>query len=135
MTIFAWVLFGYTLLYGIRYLLGARVYLTCALRKVEVRPVARQQIEPGELRLLTLLDDELAAAGFRHLGFAQVTPFLTYYAEALSVSVFVNEQLPAYALVRQHAAPEYGSLVELEVGTTFAWPAYRRPAYPPRPSS
>jgi Zn-dependent protease len=43
--------------------------------------------------------------------------------------VFVNEQLPAYALVRQHAAPEYGSLVELEVGTTFAWPAYRRPAY------
>ena len=120
MTFFAWVLFGYVLLYGIRYLLGARVYLTCALREVEVSPVARQQIEPGELRLLTLLDDELAAAGFRHLGFGQVTPFLTYYAEALPVSVFVNEQLPAYALVRRHAAPEYASLVELEVGTTVA---------------
>ena len=128
MTIFAWLLFGYALLFGIRYLLGARVYLTCALREVEVKPVARQQIEPGELRLLTLLDDELAAAGFRHLGFGQVTPFLTYYAEALSVSMFVNEQLPAYALVRQHAAPEYGSLVELEVGTTFGRPASRWPA-------
>jgi Zn-dependent protease len=129
MTIIAWVLFGYALLHGIRYLLGARVYLTCALREVEVRPVGRQQIEPGDLRLLTLLDDELVAAGFRHLGFGQVTPFLTYYAGALSVSVFANEQLPAYALVRQHAAPEYGSLVELEVGTTFGRPAYRRPAY------
>lgn len=129
MTIFAWILFGYALLYGIRYLLGARLYLTCALREVEVRPVARQQIEPGELRLLTLLDEELAAAGFQHLGFGRVTPFLTYYAEALSVSVFVNEQLPAYALVRQHAAPEYGSVVELEVGTTVARPASRWPAY------
>jgi Zn-dependent protease len=120
MMIFVWVLFGYALLFGIRYLLGARLYLTSALREVEARAADRQKIEAGELRLLTLLDDGLAAAGFRHLGFGQVTPFLTYYGEPLSASVFVNEQLPAYALVRQHAAPEYGSLVELEVGTTFA---------------
>ena len=125
MTIFAWVLFGYALLYGVRYLLGARLYLTCALREVEVRPISREQVEPAELRLLMLLDDELAAAGFRHLGFAQIAPFLTYYARALPVSVFVNEQIPAYALVRQHAAPEYGSLVELEVSTTFGAPDYR----------
>ena len=125
MTILAWVLFGYALLYGVRYLLGARVYLTCALREVEVRPIPRERVEPAELRLLTLLDDELAAAGFRHLGFAQIAPFLTYYARALPVSVFVNEQIPAYALVRQHAAPEYGSLVELEVSTTFGAPDYR----------
>src|ERR1700728_3492694 len=120
MTIFAWVLFGYALLYGVRYLLGARVYLTCALREAAVEPIPRAQVEPAELRLLTLLDDELAAAGFRHLGFGQIAPFLTYYAQALSVSVFVNERLPAYALVRQHAAPEYGTLVELEIGTAFA---------------
>jgi Zn-dependent protease len=119
MTIFAWVLFGYALLYGVRYLLGARVYLTCALREVELRPIPREQVEPEELRLLTLLDDELATAGFRHLGFGQIAPFLTYYARAIQVSVFVNERIPAYALVRQHAAPEYGSLVELEVGTDF----------------
>ena len=125
MTIFAWVLFGYALLYGVRYLLGARLYLTCALREVEVRPIPREQVEPAELRLLMLLDDELAAAGFRHLGFGQVAPFLTYYAQALPVSVFVNERIPAYALVRQHAAPEYGSLVELEVSTTFGAPDYR----------
>ena len=58
--VIAWVLFVYVLLYGIRYLLGARIYLTCALREVESRPIPRQQIEPEELRLLGLLDDELA---------------------------------------------------------------------------
>jgi hypothetical protein len=110
MTIFAWVLFGYALLYGVRYLLGARLYLTCALREVAVRAITRDQVEPAELRLLTLLDDELAAAGFRHLGFGEISPFLSYYAQALPVSVFVNERIPAYALVRQHASPEYGSL-------------------------
>jgi Zn-dependent protease len=119
MTILAWILFGYALLHGVRYLLGARLYLTCALRKVEVRPISREQVEPAELRLLTLLDDELAAAGFRHLGFGEISPFLTYHAQALAVSVFVNERIPAFALVRQHAAPEYGSLVELEVSTIF----------------
>ena len=125
MTIFAWVLFGYALLYGVRYLLGARVYLTCALREVAVEPISREQLDPAELRLLTSLDDELAAAGFRHRGFGQIAPFLTYYAEGLPVSVFVNERLPAYALVRQHAAPEYGSLVEVEVWTAFGAPGYR----------
>jgi Zn-dependent protease len=129
MTIFAWVLFGYALLYGVRYLLGARVYLTCALREVEVRPIPRERVDPAELRLLTLLDDELAAAGFRHLGFGQTAPFLTYYAQAVPVSVFVNERIPAYALVRQHAAPEYGSLVEVEIGTAFGGTAVGAPEY------
>jgi Zn-dependent protease len=125
MTIFAWILFGYALLHGVRYLLGARLYLTCALRKVEVRPIPREQVQPAELRLLTLLDDELTAAGFRLLGFGEISPFLTYHAQALAVSVFVNERIPAFALVRQHAAPEYGSLVELEVSTTFGGPECR----------
>jgi Zn-dependent protease len=118
--VIAWVLFVYVLLYGIRYLLGARIYLTCALREDENRSVPRQQIEPEELRLLGLLDDELLAAGFRHLGFGAAQPLLTYYAEPLKYSVFVNERLPAYALVREPVAPEYGNLVALEIGTVYA---------------
>jgi Zn-dependent protease len=118
--VIAWVLFVYVLLYGIRYLLGARIYLTCALREVENRPIPRQQIEPEELRLLGLLDDELAEAGFRHLGFGVSTPFLTHYGAPFKFSVFVNERLPAYALVREPVAPEYDNLVELEIGTVYA---------------
>ncbi|HEX4677442.1 MAG TPA: hypothetical protein VH209_19045 [Steroidobacteraceae bacterium] len=118
--VIAWALFVYVLLYGVRYLLGARIYLTCALREDENRPLPRQQIEPEELRLLGLLDDELLAAGFRHLGFGAVPPLLTYYAEPLKYSVFVNELLPAYALVREPVAPEYGNLVALEIGTVCA---------------
>jgi Zn-dependent protease len=129
MMIFAWVLFGYALLYGVRYLLGARVYLTCALREVEVRPISRERVDPAELQLLTLLADELAAAGFRHLGFGEIAPFLTYYAQAVPVSVFVNERIPAYALVWQHATPEYGSLVEVEIGTAFGGTTVGAPDY------
>src|ERR1700747_2475653 len=93
--VIAWALFVYVLLYGVRYLLGARIYLTCALREDENRPLPRQQIEPEELRLLGLLGDALLAAGFRDLGFGAVPPLLTYYAEPLKYSVFVNERLPA----------------------------------------
>jgi Zn-dependent protease len=118
--VIAWVLFVYVLLYGIRYLLGARIYLTCGLREVETGPIPRQRIEPEELRLLSLLDDELLEAGFRHLGFGVSAPFLTYYREPFKFSVFVNEPLAAYALVREPAAPEYGNLVELEIGTVYA---------------
>ena len=117
--VIAWVLFVYVLLYGIRYLLGARIYLTCALREVECRPIPRQQIEPEELRLLGLLDDELAEAGFRQLGFGVCTQLLTYYGAPFKFSVFVNERLPAYALVREPVAPEYGNLVQLELGTVY----------------
>jgi Zn-dependent protease len=119
-TVIAWVLFVYVLLYGIRYLLGARIYLTCGLREVEARPIPRQQIEPDELRLLSLLDGELFEAGFRHLGFGVSSPLLTYYGAPFKLSVFVNERLPAYALVREPAAPEYENLVELEIGTVYA---------------
>ncbi len=118
--VIAWVLFVYVLLYGIRYLLGARIYLTCGLREVETRLIPRQQIEPDELRLLSLLDGELLEAGFRHLGFGASSPFLTYYGSPFKFSVFVNERLPAYALVREPAAPEYDNLVELEIGTVYA---------------
>ncbi len=115
--VLAYAAFAYVLFLGTRYLLGARLYLTCALREVKGEPLGLQQVDPGELRLLSLLDEELAATGFRHLGFGYVTPLITYYGQPLTVSIFVNEQLPAYALVRRHLAPEYGRLVELEIRT------------------
>ncbi len=113
----AWIAFGYSLLWVLRYLLGARVYLTCALRAGNVSPLARERVDPGELRLLTLADAELAAAGFHHLGFCQVAPLLTYYAAPLVCSVFVNERLPAYAIVRRHMAAEYGRFFEMDLRT------------------
>lgn len=117
--VLAWAAFAFVLLRALRYLLAARVYLTCALREVEARPVDRKEIDPGELRLLSLLDQDLAAAGFRPLGFGAVTPSVTYFGGALLTNVFVNERIPAYALVRRHMAPEYGRLVELNVGTAL----------------
>jgi Zn-dependent protease len=118
--VLAWAAFAYGLLQGTRYLLGARLYLTCALRAVEAHALDRQQVDPGELRLLTLLDQELAAASFRRLGFGSITPLLTHYDKPLTVSIFVNERLPAFALVRRHLAPEYDRLVELEIRTAVA---------------
>ncbi len=118
--VLAWAAFVFVLLRALRYLLAARVYLTCALQEVEARPVDRTEIDPGELRLLTLLDEELAAEGFRPLGFGAVTPSVTYFDGALVTNVFVNERIPAYALVRRHMAPEYGRLVELNIGTALA---------------
>ncbi len=118
--VLAWAAFGCLLLQAVRYLLGARVYLTCALREVEARPAEGRQIDAGELRLLGLLDGDLAAAGFRHLGFGCVTALMTYYGTPLAVSVFVNERIPAYALVRRRLAPELGRLVEIELKTVLA---------------
>jgi Zn-dependent protease len=113
----AWVVFGYLLLLAVRYTMGARIYLTCALRQSRARAVPREQVDPGELQLLTLCDDELVAAGFRPLGFLHVTPLLTYYGAPLPHSAFVNERLPAYAIVRRALAPEYARPVEIEIRT------------------
>ena len=66
--VLGWAAFAYVLLRSLRYLLAARLFLTCALREVVAHPVERQQLDPGELPLVTLLDEDLAAAGFRLLG-------------------------------------------------------------------
>lgn len=118
--ILLWLAFGYLLLRAARYLLGARLYLTCALRPPEVQPVLRQQLEPGELRLLSQLDEQLTAAGLRHLGFLHMSGLLTRQRAPQAVSVFVDERLPAYALVSQRVAPEYGQTVYVSIETDFA---------------
>ena len=118
--ILAWLAFAYVLWRGSRALLGARVYLVNALRAPAVEPVGRGQLDPAELRLLGLLDEQLVAAGFRHLGLVNAAAPLTYFGAPIPISVFVNEALPAYAFVRARIGPEYAKLVELEIETTLA---------------
>ena len=116
---FEWLVFGYLMLQGIRYLLGARVYLMCALREAEFRAARPEELDPEELQLISLFDEELAAAGFRHLGFGLISPIITHYESASAASIFANEALPAYAIVQRRVAPEYGALAHLEVITEF----------------
>jgi Zn-dependent protease len=118
--VLGWAAFVYFLLRSLRYLMAARLFMTCAVREVEANPVARQHLDPGELPLLTLLDADLSAAGFRPLGFGAVSPSMTYFSGPLVTAVFVNERIPAYAFVHRHLAPEFGKLVELEVRTALA---------------
>ena len=119
-TVLAWAAFAYLVLFAVRYVLAARVFLTCALREVEARPVDRQRVDPSELRLVALLDDELAAAGFRPLGFIAVNPSMTCYGRPRISKVFVNETIPAYAYVQRQLTPEYLRLVELSVTTVLS---------------
>lgn len=115
-----WFVIGYLMLRGIRYLLGARLYFMCALREVESRPAASEEIDSQDLQLISIFDSDLAAGKYRHLGFGLVTPTITHYAMATAVSVFVNDEIPAYAIVQRTIAPEHGRLVNLEVVTDFA---------------
>lgn len=118
--VLGWAVLACVLLRSLRYLLAARLFMTCAVREVEAHPIDRRQIDPGELSLLTLLDEDLAAAGFHPLGFAAVSPSITYFGGPLVSAVFLNERIPAYAYVHRHLAPEYGGLVELDVRTGLA---------------
>ena len=119
MVVLKWAIFAYVLFQGARYLMMVRVYLVYAFRDVRVTPTIPQQIDPGLLELLTSLDDSLAAAGFRHLGFGQTTPLLTYSDRPLPFSVWVNDAIPAYAFVAPHALPAYSALVEVNLRTAM----------------
>jgi len=118
-TFLAWAAFIYFLLFAFRYVLAARLYLTGASREVEAKPIDRQRLEPGELSLLTLLDDELASEDFRRLGFIAVNASATYFDRPVITGVFVNENIPAYAYVHRHPAPEYKRLIGLYVITAL----------------
>ena len=119
MVVLKWALIAYALFMGFRYLMVVRVYLVYAYRDAQVTPITRQQLDPGALELLTSLDDSLAAAGFRHLGFAQTNPVLTYYDKATPYSVFVNDGIPAYAIVRPRLLPYYTMVVDLQLETAL----------------
>lgn len=112
-----WALIAYVLFQGVRYLMKVRIYLVYAFRALRATPITREQIDPGALDLLTSLDDSLAAAGFRHLGFAQSTSILTYCDKAAPFSVYVNDAIPAYAAVGSSQLPTYQTPVELQLST------------------
>jgi Zn-dependent protease len=116
----AWLAAGFILLKGIQHVLGARIYLTSAVRAPDVAPIEPERISAGELDLLTSVDGELQGAGFRHVGFGQCAAFLTYYGPPEIVNAFVHDGIPAYAVVRRQIAPEYGRLVSVSVQTPFA---------------
>ena len=119
MVVLKWAIFAYVLFRGARYLVVVRAYLVYAYREARVTPATPREIDPGMLELLSSLDDSLAAAGFRHLGFAHTTPILTYSDRALPFNVFVNDAIPAYAFVAPRSLPAYSALVELSLRTTL----------------
>lgn len=113
----AWIAFAYVALMAFRYLLGMRIYLTCALREIKVWPTNAELLTPGQLRVLSVFDAELTAAGFTHLGFGQYSSLLTFHEAPQTLSVFVNASVPAYAFVRRSVAPEDGRPALLSVTT------------------
>jgi hypothetical protein len=113
----AWLAFAYVALIGLRYVLGARQYLTCALREVKAWPTSAELLTPGQLRVLSVFDAELAAAGFTHPGFGHFSSLITHHAAPQTVSVFFNASIPAYAFVRRSVAPESGRPAVLSLAT------------------
>jgi hypothetical protein len=118
--ILGWLGLGYVVLRAVGYILGARVYFTCALREGRAHVADSRRLSPAQIQMLSVFDSELHAAGFQHLGFGSLLPILTYYEAPMLVSVLVSESMPAYALVRRQIAPEYGSICELALVTEFS---------------
>ena len=74
-------------------------------------------LTPGQLRVLSVFDAELAAAGFTHLGFGHFSSLITHHGAPQTVSVFLNASIPAYAFVRRSVAPENGRPAVLSLAT------------------
>lgn len=117
--VLAWGAFAYVLIFGLRYLFGVRMLLSSAYRDPRIEIISAPQLEPVQLQLLSELDGPLAEAHFRHLGYLRITPFLTSYDKAMPCSVFLNETVPAYAIVRPRMFPEYSGIAELQIQTTL----------------
>ena len=115
-----WAVVVYIALRAIRYVMGARIYLTSALRESRARPVDDAALAPGIVRILSSFDQELAAAGGRPLGYGQCAPLLTYYGAQDTFKIFALDSIAAVALVRRSLTPEYGGICELVFITEFA---------------
>ena len=103
--ILLWLAVGFLVLKATQYVLGARIYLTSAVREPDIAPVRPDEISPGERDLLTCVDTEMQSAGFRHVGFGQCPAFLTYHGPPEVLNVFVHDQMSANAIVRRHPVP------------------------------
>jgi Zn-dependent protease len=120
MKLLAWAAFAYVALLGLRYLIGARLYLTCALREAKVWATGPELLSAAQLRVLSVFDADLAAAGFRHLGFGHHSSLITHFEAPQTLSVFVNESIPAYAYTRRSPAPEDSRFAVLELLTELS---------------
>jgi hypothetical protein len=120
MKLLAWAAFAYVALLGLRYLIGARLYLTSALREVKVWATGPELLSPAQLRVLSVFDADLAAAGFKHLGFGHHSSLITHFEAPQTLSVFVNESIPAYAYTRRSPAPEDSRFAVLELLTELS---------------
>jgi hypothetical protein len=112
-----WFVGLFVVLRVVRYVIGARIFLTSAVQEVIVRPSAEEDVAAGDRAVLMILDAELAEAGFRPLGYVSHQPFLTYYAEADHSRIFAHESEPIEAYVSRRMAPEYGSSVNVQLVT------------------
>jgi len=112
-----WGVIAYALYHGMRFLMVMRLYLVNGYSDPTLRPITPRQLDPGMRELLSSLDEPLAAAGFRHLGFTASTILLTSYDKPVPCSVFVSESLPAYAFVRPSSSPQYSAPAELQLQT------------------
>jgi Zn-dependent protease len=117
--IFLWLAVGFLVLKATQYVLGARIYLTSAVREPSIAPVGPDEIAPGERDLLTCVDTEMQSAGFHHVGFGQCAAFLTYHGPPEVLNVFVHDQMSANAIVRRHPVPELDRLVGISIQTEF----------------
>lgn len=112
-----WGVIAYAVYQGMRFLMVLCLYLVNGYRDPTLRVITSRQLDPGMLELLGSLDEPLAAAGFRHLGFTEGTILLSSYDKPVPCSVFVNDTLPAYAFVRASASPRYSAPAELQLQT------------------
>jgi Zn-dependent protease len=119
MNLLIWLVAGFLLLKAVQYVLGARIYLTSAVREPAVAPLRPEGISPGERDLLTCVDAELQGAGFRHVGFGQCAAFLTYHGSPENFNLFVHDEMSAYAIVRRHPVPELDQVVGISIQTEF----------------
>lgn len=102
------------------YLLTARVYLTCAARRLSVSAAKPDEVDPDELRVLESADAELAENGYRFVGLGKFLPLLTQYDRPEILRLFVSDKAPIYAVVRRRLVPEARVLVTIELTTLAA---------------
>ncbi len=113
-SLIVWLVFVFLILRGLRYVLGARIYLTSAIQEVTVAPCADDQVPEEQRILLGTLDWTLEELGMRPIGYVVHRPFLTYYDRSEHSRVFLHASEPIEAHVSRRAAPEYGASVNIQ---------------------
>jgi tetratricopeptide (TPR) repeat protein len=107
------------LLRAIQYLLLARVYLTCAVRRLSVQLVDPKDMDANDREILGSAHEALASAGYRPLLTAKAPVLLTLYERPEYFLIYLAEKLPISLHVRRRMAPEAGASVALLLETSL----------------